>query len=139
MSASDHLQSRQLKMFMTAREITSQYQPADGDRLTKWHGQHEYRPETDDEMWSRKGVEATNDRVIVGHPSLTAALVADGVKAPIPLGREIGRSGKPQVAGGQHRIAAMMDNKPDELMPVVHHTSIGQAKRYGQHRIMKYT
>lgn len=32
MSANDHLHPQQLKMFMTAREITSQYQPLDGDR-----------------------------------------------------------------------------------------------------------
>lgn len=91
---------------------------------------HEYvqeiREENDDEMWDRKATEASDD-------GLTQSLREHGVRSPVSLSLERGRSGLPQVAGGHHRIAAMDEEAPDELLPVVHHRQFHDAKAEMDH------
>lgn len=194
MPASEALQPQQLRMFMTAREITGSYRPNEPDRLfhgTKvsvssargvrlpggpdprageWTGRDErtdnvinnfkpdpsgkYRPqrptgvdikgpwaqpETDEQMYARKLSEATNTKrgkvVGVGRtqsiPTLTEDIKSHGVQTPIALGHEAG-TGRPDfVAGGHHRLAVMQHLNPDQLLPVVHVRSVGEAAGLG--------
>lgn len=217
----------QLKMFMSAREIESGWQPLDGDReegyMTKTRsggtltgsvydedreidsgaGYHpKYGtpggrdraytadpdkkdprggralsnkrvyvevPESDDDLWNRKLDEAYNDREIpakrgnsytmrsrttggrsnnpmgtqtantYGQPqgahwrhddatSLGESIERTGVQKPIHLGRTVGSMGKPEIVGGHHRMAVMRHLNPDQVMPVLHHTDIYDAR-----------
>ena len=43
---------------------------------------------------------------------------------PVHLGTQFGSQGKPQIVGGHHRIAAALETRPDDLIPVVHHEDI---------------
>lgn len=94
------------------------------------------KPETDEQMWSRKLAEAqTPDRA--GHTqSLVEHIRGGGDVPPIPLGLEpnpLGQGGKPMIAGGQHRVAAMAHLNPDQLLPVVPHKNIVYAKASGEY------
>jgi hypothetical protein len=53
--------------------------------------------------------------------SLYDSVAKEGVQYPLHLGTEVGSSGKPQVAGGHHRLAAAAAINPEQLLPVVHH------------------
>ena len=68
--------------------------------------------------------------------SLVEHLAGGGEIPPIPLAHmKNPLSGdvdkRPMVAGGQHRIAAMSHLNPDQLLPVVHHEDIIDAKLAG--------
>lgn len=57
--------------------------------------------------------------------SLYNSIKREGVKSPISLNdpgnyNRFGESGKPQVAGGHHRLASQFDQDPEKLMPVLH-------------------
>lgn len=57
--------------------------------------------------------------------SLYNQIAREGVKSPVSLNdpgnySRFGESGKPQVAGGHHRLAAQFDQDPEKLMPVLH-------------------
>ena len=124
MAASDALHPQQLKMFMSAREIQSSYDPHEGDRKYKiMHGEME----SNQEMWDRKLVESQAP-IMHGKqrsPSLYEKLQTEGVQHPIPLSTmHYKGSHRPMVAGGQHRVAAMSHLNPDQLMPVLHHETI---------------
>jgi hypothetical protein len=147
-------------MFMSAREIQAKYQPLDADRggqngsndwttlssgggeyptARSWGGHHTRRtstggskyykrtegPETDEALWERKAEEADDY-------GLANEIREEGVQHPVSLGREMGSMGKPQIVGGHHRIAVMAEEAPDELMPVLHFQSFGQARREGE-------
>jgi hypothetical protein len=150
----------QLPMFMSAKEIQTKYQPLDADRLggpededahpnTTWSSSGGNNPtqynkrgdvrrsfggsklydrypklETDQELWNRKAEEA-------GEYGLHEEIMEHGVQKPVSLGQQFGNSGKPQVVGGHHRIAVMGEESPDELMPVLHFKSFGQARMQG--------
>jgi len=150
----------QLPMFMSARDIQHQYQPLDADRLggyedehanphttwsssggnnptqRNWRGEtrrsqggskmHDRYPalESDQELWNRKAEEA-------GDYGLHEDIMEHGVQKPVSLGQQFGNSGKPQVVGGHHRIAVMGEESPDELMPVLHFKSFGDARMQG--------
>jgi hypothetical protein len=68
-------------------------------------------------------------RELVGGGSLRDAIIhGGGVHSPINLMETKGELGKPQVAGGHHRVAVMLNERPDELMPVLHNEDFGQAR-----------
>lgn len=97
--------------------------------------------ETDEQLMERKLYEATSigyaDRG--GYQQTLAQHLSSGGMhniQPIPLGHLANPVDKhldprPMVAGGQHRIAAMMHLNPDQLLPVVHHEDIIEAKLAG--------
>lgn len=115
-------QFRQLPMFMSAREIRSQYVPWDNDR--EWVD-HRGDWETDEEVWGRKLSEAREsglDRDVVSH----------GVRNPVPLEHVDPwwhGNRTPQLMGGQHRVAVMSQERPDDLMPVEHFEDFKDVKR----------
>ena len=70
-------------------------------------------PETDDQLWQRKLAESTKS-------GLTQGIRERGVEMPVMLATETqGRMGKPNIAGGHHRVAVMNNLNPDQLMPVM--------------------
>lgn len=97
----------QLKMLMTADEITAQYGPTESDR--GWRNKTGY--ETDEQVWSRKRQEADVN-------GLTESIARRGVVNPVMLGSEIGRSGKPGLTHGNHRVAGAMGSR--QFIPVLH-------------------
>ena len=122
-------------MFMSAREIESSHSPAWGD--------HEYvrdpendrntlgmvyparRVETSGEVWDRKYREASDPAGMWGsrrypeHGTLRNAVVAEGVKEPVTLGDPAHYTGsEPEVRNGHHRIAIMLKERPDDMIPV---------------------
>ena len=113
-------QFSQLPMFMSAREIKSQYDP--------WHGDFEDDYETSDELWDRKYQEATLGK----EPTLDKQVLREGVKRPVAL--EVvhpwwNGDKKPEIMGGHHRIEIMARHKPDALMPVEHVSDFKEARR----------
>lgn len=135
-------QFHQLPMFMSAREIRTDYQALDGDRDDRvahdWDASPEvHRPETDDELFGRKADEAWGDydHSPNTHLSLGEHILRHGVENPVSLMDpaapkwDMGSQGKPQILGGHHRVAVMEQEKPTALMPVEHFTSVKEAKR----------
>ena len=61
-------------------------------------------------------------------PSIWNSVRQEGVKSPVHLGESFGSQGKRQIVGGHHRIAAALDTRPDELIPVLHHKNLLDAK-----------
>ena len=113
-------------MFMTAREIKRRYQPHDPDRDLMGH-------ETDTKLWNRKAREADQPAHSESlEPTLGQGIRERGVEQPIALGTQFGKSNKPQVIGGHHRIGLMGKIAPDTLLPVIHHESFGAAMRSDQ-------
>jgi hypothetical protein len=53
-------------------------------------------------------------------PSIYQSVRDEGVQYPVHLGTQFGTSGKPQVTGGHHRIAAALDARPHDYIPVLH-------------------
>jgi hypothetical protein len=117
-------QFRQLPMFMTAREITSQYQALDGDRRGNWETAGSI--EDDDRLFDRKYREAETDKWWGSdgtRTNLKDNILDEGVKNPVSLQvnmQKTGSRGKPEILGGHHRVAVMNDHKPDTFMPVEH-------------------
>lgn len=128
-------QTEQMKMFMSAREIKNTYAPWSGDReeIEDWMDGDDIdsapslRQETDEEVWTRKADEAAES-------DLYEDVVEHGVRKPVHL--EVRDPNEPRgpredprehVLGGHHRIASMGDVRPDDLMPVLHHTDIFEA------------
>ena len=64
-------------------------------------------------------------------PSLYESIQEGGVQHPVHLGTQFGSQGKPQIVGGHHRIAVALDTRPDDLIPVLHHPDIYDAKAGG--------
>lgn len=60
--------------------------------------------------------------------SLHDSIRHSGVEYPVHLGSQFGSSGKTEVVGGHHRIAAALDIAPDHPIPVLHHNSISDAR-----------
>jgi hypothetical protein len=52
----------------------------------------------------------------------------EGVQFPVHLGSQFGSSGKPEVVGGHHRVAAALDIAPDQPIPVLHHNDLSDAR-----------
>jgi hypothetical protein len=140
-------------MFMSAREIRSQYQALDGDRLESWNLDEPKSTtgyENDDELFSRKYMEAEgdDDHSPGDRRTLRDAIVQDGVKNPISLqvppekkpsrfelpNPGTGSHGKPQILGGHHRVAVMDQDRPNDLMPVMHFEDSLQARESLGHK-----
>lgn len=64
------------------------------------------------------------------HETLSEAMQPGGVgfTGHVHLGSQFGESGKRQIVGAHHRIAAMEDIDPERMLPVVHHKSIYEAR-----------
>ena len=110
MAARHKLNPDQLRMFMSADEITAHYQPLEGDRQRV---SKENRRESTGEVYARKAREFG--------PYGEASIAQHGVIDPVHLGTKYGTEGKPQIVGGHHRIAVSMNVNPHRLIPVVHH------------------
>jgi hypothetical protein len=53
----------------------------------------------------------------------------EGVHSPVTLSTEhVGSQGKQQIAGGHHRLAAALDTRPNDYLPVVHARNVDAAK-----------
>jgi hypothetical protein len=147
-------QFHQLPMFMSAREIRSQYQALDGDRTSsgilgyvgtedgyptsrsskpskeKPYIHYELHTEDDDDLFDRKYEEAQTKKHLNGD-YLSDHIAKHGVENPVSLRAdpwETGSRGKPEILGGHHRIAVMETERPDELMPVEHYHSVAEAR-----------
>jgi hypothetical protein len=110
----------QLPMFMTARDIVATHQPSDWDRDKTYPKGQPSRLETDSEVLSRKLSESKGGDWAGFHESIAA----EGVKTPVHLSMQFGRSGKPQIGEGHHRVASTMDINPDRYIPVMHHETL---------------
>jgi hypothetical protein len=108
----------QLPMFMSAREITQQYAPAETDK--HWLSGSQ-RSESSGELWSRKAKEAETG-VYGDRPyklrsgergTLYDSIKEEGIEKPVPLGAK-------QVIDGHHRVAAQFAIDPDRQIPVTH-------------------
>jgi hypothetical protein len=124
----------QLSMFMSAREIMSNYDPLEGDRRTADNGRYAFQApreakETDTQLWGRK-LDESKHRSSPVVSSLHETVARNGpVASPVHLTFEgYGSRGKDYIAGGHHRIAAALDTHPDALMPVIHHKSVKDAQ-----------
>lgn len=148
--------SQQLRMFMSPREIMSEYQPLDNDRLHADEAFGDYSGSSRPRFASKDVPTHPSSRINAGirsmirsgdiegdselwerkaeeadydySPSLQSQIESEGVRKPIHLSEQFGVMGKRMVAGGHHRIAAANDVNPDMLMPVVHHRSFGEAR-----------
>lgn len=78
--------------------------------------------EIEDHMHSSASWDATG-------PNLFEQVESEGVKYPVHLGTQFGSLGKPQIVGGHHRIQASHEVRPGQVIPVLHHYGIDQAKR----------
>ena len=120
-------QFKQLPMFMSAREIRSQYQALDGDRETDSDGWRE----SDDDLFDRKYEESYATKHLNGD-YLADHIAEHGVENPVSLQADplnTGSFDKPEILGGHHRIAVMETSRPDDLMPVEHYHSVGEARK----------
>lgn len=102
MAASDHVNPNQLRLFMTPREIMSEYEPASGDYMVG---------EDTRDVWKRKEREAR----ISG---MTRSIREKGVQVPVSLHPDWN-----EIMGGHHRIAAAYSVDPDSVIPVTYDES----------------
>lgn len=109
-------------MFMTPREIASQFSPHDADREDTMRGE-----EDDFQVWRRKAKEAvTGDYMESSNMDpvpLAPQLEAEGMKNPINLmhGERSLQTGRPMLGDGHHRLGYSLYTKPDSLVPVEHY------------------
>jgi hypothetical protein len=95
------------------------------DRTTRW--------ESYDER-ARSYMERKHEEQFGGQ-SLWGSVRQEGVKSPVHLGTQFGERGKPQIVGGHHRIAAAMDTRPNQLIPVLHHEGgVSEAQEEGKRK-----
>ena len=156
MAAHHNVNGEQLKMFMTPREIHSQYQPLDNDRLeveddragdrtqrpyTTQGFENEYVPSEGQyrRQASHEGVHTEDSDALWERKldeswddGLHVSIDESGVKSPIRLGQQKGSEGKRQIVGGHHRLASATDIDDQQLVPVLHDESFGSALRGGQ-------
>jgi hypothetical protein len=84
------------------------------------------QPETDEQLYARKYAE-TRAPKRQGETTTFSSIAMEGVHTPVALGHEEG-TGRPDfVAGGHHRLAVMQHLNADQLLPVVHVRSVGEA------------
>jgi hypothetical protein len=146
-----------LPMFMSAREITRNYNAFDGDREEREHPTTgHYYLESTESMWNRKYDESFDERTANGYSGTfdpedldyngesstrNRQRVETDFNDRESLGESIIRDGvhkpvfletrkdNPQIVGGHHRVAVMSVHKPNELMPVTHEESISSAQK----------
>lgn len=114
----------QLRMFMTPREIMSEYKPNPADFTsviessnTSTKRRWSEREETEGELWDRKAEEANVS-------GLTDSITTHGVKMPIALDPE-----NRIIRGGHHRLIVANHLNPHQFVPVMHVNTVGQAKQ----------
>lgn len=100
---------KQLKMFMTPREIMKEYSPIGGDFIGN---------ETADQLWERKADEAEANGLLDSVREL-------GVQVPVSLDHR-----HKEVMGGHHRIAAQHRLNPDQFIPVNYENDPSTANFY---------
>jgi hypothetical protein len=123
MSAARHINPNQLKMFMTAHEITAQYQVGEGDRegYERAYG----RPYDDAAVLRAKYSETT-----AAGGEYAAHVRQHGVMTPVEILHQPGSRGRSQVWNGNHRVAVEAFENRHRLMPVVHHANVRDGMDY---------
>ena len=108
------LSSQQMAIFLTPDEIKSRG-ASPHERDAEHYNWHEDRPESDEELWTRKYHEAHQwDHHGYREPhDLATDIALHGVKEPVVLSRESG-----QLTDGYHRVAAASAYRPKDLIPV---------------------
>ena len=86
-----------------------------GSRMDSWQGHR-------DSSYDRKVADYYEGE------SLHESIAREGVQHPIRLGSETGSSGKPQVVGGHHRLAAANSINDQQLLPVLHDQNLMSAR-----------
>lgn len=109
MGASDHLNHKQLKLFMTARELMQH--PA-GDDTEHWRPMEQNR-----ELFNEKLGEAL-DFGDEGEEPLYDSIKEHGVQEPINLDFVSKEDNTPVISDGHHRIAAAYAVNPDMFIPI---------------------
>lgn len=113
MAASNHLNPKQLRLFISARELREQFDPNWGD----FEGE-ETEPE---QVWDRK-LSASKET------GLYDDIQDIGVRIPVTItGNPDGSGFNPEVMGGHHRIAAAYDINPDMEIPVNYDDNVSSA------------
>lgn len=103
MAAKHHLNPKQLKLFMTARELMDM--PA-GDDLEEW------RPMSQNEnLFREKLGESISD-------SLFQSIKEEGVKEPVTLDFFSREHDNTVISDGHHRVASAFTANPDMIIPI---------------------
>jgi hypothetical protein len=85
--------------------------------------------ETDEQLMERKLKESKRPLKKWGGESLHASIAREGVQSPIRLSDTFHpETGSLEILGGHHRLAAALDTRPDDYVPVLHHKDIWEAK-----------
>jgi uncharacterized protein (DUF1015 family) len=103
MSASKHLNPKQLKLFMTARELMDM--PA-GDDLEEW------RPMSQNEDLYHEKLGESMDN------SLYKSIKSKGVQEPVNIEFFSRQHDDTVISDGHHRIAAAHSINPDMIIPI---------------------
>lgn len=113
MSASNHLNPKQLKLFMTARELMDM--PA-GDDLEEW------RPMSQNEDLRNEKLEESKDPVsyakMYDNLNLHDSIKEHGVQNPVNIEFFSRENDDTVIADGHHRIASAFDINPDMFIPI---------------------
>lgn len=143
MSADQHLQPHQLKMFMSAREVVNNYElldrigpsgePRRAGGVLGWSASGrtpavvDSHPMTKDDLLRAKLKESS--------PRWNRAVQRDGVHEPIEIAHDstLRFFSQPHtgVSNGHHRLAAIMADNPDRLVPVEHIDDVSKRRRSG--------
>ena len=118
-----------------------------------WGGKETGFRETSDEVYSRKLTQSKQqpDQTIPGNwpTSKYDAIKEGGVQYPVHLSIQFGphgskfdwsrrmgekSTGRREVLGGLHRVAAQNDINPDAEVPVLHHEDFQEIEQHGQSR-----
>ena len=106
-----------------ALERPSAPQAPSTDRSSAWE-QHDY---LEHEYIERKHADW---QIQVGNrQSIFDSVAQSGVAKPVHLATEqAGPSGKQEIVGGHHRIAAALESRPHDYIPVEHHQTLAHAQ-----------
>lgn len=138
---------------MTARQIVTDYQGLDTDRIG-WASHVTW--ESDEDLFERKLWEAERrspegqelpwisvddghgiPRSVLDGVTLADDIKARGVRRPIGLREDpskLGRLGRPEIVSGHHRLAVMLAYYPDVPIRVAYYAS-AEAAYYVEHRV----
>lgn len=126
------------------RELTPKYErPGGGETKREGTYRETWRGQSQTDNPRKSETYEPFEPIWGGGESVRDSVVREGVHAPLSLGRQFGSQGKPQIVGGHHRLAVMKEEKPDDLIPVLHFKSISDAQSKtlpnGQPSPWKYT
>lgn len=103
MAAKHHLNPKQLKLFMTARELMDM--PA-GDDLEEWRPMSQNK----DLFYEKLGESMDSD--------LSESIKKEGVKEPVTLEFFSRKHHDTVISDGHHRIASAFSANPDMIIPI---------------------